>query len=86
MLGGTAASPGEPVVIVSSTSPHWLLIELLDAAGGPVPGASYRVQLVSGEVIEGRLDRQGRVRIEGVDPGSCIVTFPEWDTSAWESA
>jgi hypothetical protein len=34
-------------------------------------------------LAEGTLDEKGFARVEGVDPGSCKVTFPNLDKSAW---
>jgi hypothetical protein len=61
----------------------WLLIELRDHEGNPAKGAKYRVELPDGSVIEGTLDENGRAGVEGIDPGSCTVTFPEFAEEAW---
>ena len=61
----------------------WLLIELRDHEGNPAKGAKYRVELPDGFVIEGTLDDNGRAGVEGIDPGSCTVTFPDFAGEAW---
>jgi len=62
----------------------WIDIELADETGQPVPGEAYRVTLPDGSTLaEGTLDERGRARIEGIDPGSCQVTFPRLDQTAW---
>ena len=52
----------------------------------PVPGEVYRVTLPDGKVAEGTLDEKGFARVEGIDPGTCKVTFPNLDQEAWEKA
>ena len=32
----------------------------------------------------GTLDGDGFARVEGFDPGECMVTFPNLDKEAWE--
>jgi hypothetical protein len=88
--GGSAASsgqpPGKPVVVVDPNKAGWLLIELLDESGAPVVGEPFRVKLPNGKTVEGNLDEQGAVRIEGVDEAKCKVSFPQRDDAGWQSA
>lgn len=64
----------------------WIEIELLDADGEPVPGEPYKVTLPDGSTVaEGTLDAKGFARVDGIDPGTCKVTFPARDQSCWES-
>jgi len=62
----------------------WVEIELVDEDSQPVPGEKYQIQLPDGSVAEGTLDHKGYARVEGIDPGSCKVTFPNLDKEAWE--
>ena len=62
----------------------WIEIKLIDHHDKPVAGARYRVELPGGAVDSGTLDHEGFVRIEGIDPGTCKVTFPDLDGAAWE--
>jgi hypothetical protein len=78
-----ARPPGPPVIVASRDKPSWVAIELVDEAGKPVPGEPFRVTLPDGSPIEGLLDKRGTVRIEGIDPGTCKVTFPERDAKGW---
>jgi hypothetical protein len=57
---------------------------LTDEHGKVVPGEPYRLVLPDGQTLaEGTLDEKGFARVEGVDAGSCKVTFPNLDKSAW---
>ena len=63
---------------------HWIEIKLTDEQGKPVPGEPYRVVLPDGQTaVEGTLDEKGMARVEGIDSGTCTVTFPNRDKSAW---
>jgi hypothetical protein len=50
----------------------------------PIPGIPYRILLTDGTTKEGILDREGSARVDDIDPGTCVVTFPELDQDAWE--
>lgn len=66
---------------------HTLEIVLIGEDDGPIPGQPFRVELPGGEVVEGRLNGQGRAMLTGIEqPGSCTITFPELDEGAWEPA
>src|SRR2546421_6021647 len=55
---------------------HWIEIELLDHKDKPVAGEPYRIVLADGTTAaEGTLDEKGFARVDGIDPGSCTVTF-----------
>jgi type VI secretion system secreted protein VgrG len=65
---------------------HWIEIELVDENGKPVPGEEYKVTLPDGSTVaSGTLDGKGKARVEGIDPGSCKVTFPNLDKDSWKS-
>ena len=66
----------------------WIEIVLVDEedSSRPLAFAKYRVELPNGSPREGLLDARGRARIEGIDPGTCHVTFPDLDASAWRRA
>lgn len=72
----------EPEVLAT----HTLELQLVDAAGEPVAGETYRVELPDGDVIEGRLDARGAALLTGiVGSGTCRVNFPKWDKDAWKA-
>jgi hypothetical protein len=57
----------------------------VDDAGMPVPGEQYRITLPDGSTLaEGTLNEKGCARIDGIDPGSCKVTFPKLHKDAWK--
>jgi type VI secretion system secreted protein VgrG len=64
----------------------WIEIELVDEAGEPVPGEKYELTLPDGTKTGGTLDSKGLARVEGIDPGTCQVTFPNLDKDAWKPA
>ena len=66
--------------------PAFLAIELVDANGKPVANARYRVTATDGTVKEGKLDADGKARVEPIPPGLCRVAFPTLDSGAWDAA
>jgi type VI secretion system secreted protein VgrG len=65
----------------------WIEIKLVDEEGDPVPGEPYSITLPDGQTVAaGTLDEKGFARIEGIDPGTCQITFPQRDTEAWKNA
>ena len=65
----------------------WIEIVMVDEDKKPVPGQKYRITLPDGETVaEGTLDDKGFARVDGIDPGTCKITFPELDKEAWEPA
>ncbi len=79
--GGASGAAGSSVAEETTTTE----IELLDDGDPPKPlaGARYRIELESGEVVEGTLDDQGKARIDGVPEGSGTITFPDIDEGQW---
>lgn len=63
---------------------HWIEIELLDDDRKPVANERYFVELPDGTQRSGRTDGQGRARVDGVDPGSAKVSFPDLDKKMYE--
>lgn len=62
----------------------WIEIELVDEEDDPVPGEKYKITLPDDSVAEGTLDNNGFARVDGINPGTCKVTFPKLDKDAWE--
>lgn len=57
----------------------WIEVKLVDREGKPVAGEKYRITLPDGSVDEGTLGGDGSVRIDGIDPGTCKIAFPDVD-------
>ena len=78
-----SCSNNPPKVIVSKEKKHWIEIALIDEKGSPVVGQHYKIRLPSGQELTGALDSRGSARVEGIDPGTCKVSFPDLDRRAW---
>jgi hypothetical protein len=76
------ALPGTRMVLPCKAT--WIEVHLVDADKRSVPGQSYRIQLPDSSITQGVLDEQGKVRIEGIMPGQCLVCFPEIDATEWQ--
>jgi hypothetical protein len=66
----------------------WIEIELVyESNGKPVPGVAFEITLPDGETVaSGSLDDNGLARVEGIEPGSSKISFPDLDKEAWEDA
>ncbi len=69
--------PKEPVTT-------WIEIALLGEDGSPIGGEKYRLKLPNGRVVDGVLPSSGKVRVDGIPPGDCSVSFPDLDMDAWD--
>lgn len=58
---------------------HYIEIVLTDDEGKPVPNAAYFIELPDGSTKSGRTDANGFARVDGVDPGTAKISFPEFD-------
>jgi hypothetical protein len=63
---------------------HFIEIELVDDEGKAVANESYVIELPDGSKRTGRTDGEGRARIDGVDPGTAKVSFPDLDKSGYK--
>jgi type VI secretion system secreted protein VgrG len=83
--GSTPMPPFKPAADDPQKKPHWIAIKLVDTENKPVPGEQYKITLPDGQTIaEGTLDEKGYARVDGIDPGTCKVTFPNLDASVWQ--
>jgi uncharacterized Zn-binding protein involved in type VI secretion len=69
---------------VSPTKTAWVEITLEDQNGQPVAGEPYKIKLPDGSTVKGTLDDKGFARVDGIDPGTCQITFPKIDTHYWK--
>jgi hypothetical protein len=77
-------SPKKPPITPKELT--WVEIQLVDAAGKPVPGMAYEIKLPDGSIQSGKLDALGKARREEIIPGQCEVRFPELDGGDWKPA
>ncbi|HEY0077401.1 MAG TPA: hypothetical protein VGB73_02065 [Pyrinomonadaceae bacterium] len=64
----------------------WIEIELLNEKNQPVPNERYRIEMPDGSTEDGFLDDLGRARFDGIDQGTCKVSFPDIDAREWKQA
>jgi len=70
---------GAPVIVVDPTKLGWVELELVNARGEQVPGAAFELTDSEGGTVRDRLGDAGRIRVEGLPPGTCTVRFPDHD-------
>lgn len=78
------APPAPSVLVADATKPDWVVISLVSPDGTPVPGEAFEVHCADGAKVTGKLDTNGKVRVEGIAPGNCKVTFPDRDGREWK--
>lgn len=82
--------PAKPLIprvgIAPLVKKTWIEIVLVDDEGSPVANARYRLELPDGSAKLGALNRNGHAFINGIDPGTCKVTFPDFDGQEWKTA
>lgn len=64
----------------------WIEIILVDEEGHRVPGKKYQITMPDQSVKVGTLDAKGFARVDGIDPGTCHVTFPGLVDDSWSRA
>ena len=62
----------------------WIEFRLVNQQGDPVPGAKFRVKITDGSEREGVTDSEGSVHIPGIDPGTCEISFLDYDAKEWK--
>jgi type VI secretion system secreted protein VgrG len=68
---------------VSPNKTSWIEIALVDQDGQPVSGEQYQITLPDGSTMSGTTDGDGMARVDGIDPGTCQITFPNIDKNYW---
>jgi hypothetical protein len=81
--GSGAAGSGAAAGSSSDTKKTWVEIQLLDPDGKPVPNEPYKITAPDGTASEGCTDSNGVARVDGIDPGTCKITFTALDQQAW---
>ena len=81
--GSTLVKPYKP----DQAKKGWIEIVLVDEDNNPVPGEHYQITLPDGATVaDGTLDDKGFARVDGIDSGTCQITFPDLDQDAWDKA
>jgi hypothetical protein len=62
----------------------FIAVQLVGEDNSPVPGERYVIELPDGTSREGTLDDAGKAIVDGIDPGTCTIRFPDMDKDAWE--
>lgn len=57
--------------------------QLLDPEGHPVPNEPFVIRKPDGSEQSGATDGEGKARVEGIDPGTAHVQFPNRHNNAW---
>ncbi len=53
----------------------WIDFRLVDKKGNPIANMRYRLEDTEGRTLEGTTDSDGCAGEDGIDPGSCKITF-----------
>ena len=85
----SGASPGvaprAPTNEQRNEKKTFVAIELVDADGKPVPFRRYRIEIPDHSTQSGMLDDRGRALVDGIDPGTCRVTFSDFHPDNWRA-
>ncbi len=88
--GGKGQSKEDPPSVrpPSEDKKTFVAISLVtdDADQKPVPFKRYKITLPDSTVREGMLDQNGQAVVKDIDPGTCKVTFPDFDAADWKAA
>jgi hypothetical protein len=72
-----------PLGRAPDTKLTWIEVVMVDENEKPMSGIRYKMTITDGSLREGTLDSNGSVRINGIDPGTCQLTFPDLDAREW---
>jgi hypothetical protein len=78
------AAKEEQATAPGADEKHFIEIELVDDEGKPVANERWFVELPDGSTKSGSTDANGYARIDGVDPGTAKISFPDMDKTAYE--
>ena len=84
LLGGSNESKKTDPPPRPQREKTWVEFQLVNRKGQPVAGARYRLKITDGSIREGKLNEKGSVRVPGIDPGVCEITFLEYDAREWK--
>ena len=64
----------------------WIEVLLVDDDGQPIVNEPYVIEDPAGRIWQGTTNLSGMTRIEGIDPGSCKISFPSIPAQDWKRA
>lgn len=82
----TIGAPANPTGKKDPTKTSWIEVQLVDESSKGIAGQTFIVTAPDGCDYSGTTDEQGVGRVDGIDPGSSDITFPDLDKDAWEPA
>ncbi|MEZ4301001.1 MAG: hypothetical protein R3B70_39060 [Polyangiaceae bacterium] len=77
---GPGPAPGPEKTFVA------IMLQTDEPTPKPVPFKRYKIELPDHTAREGMLDERGCARVDGIDPGTCKVSFPDFDGDDWQAA
>jgi hypothetical protein len=80
------ASPDSEPLGPESAPTAWIVIELVDDDGNPVPNVDYKIKCDDGRVRTGTTNWEGKAREDGLNDGNCKVSFPGLNGPDWKKA
>ena len=85
---GQPQDDGSPPPVVRPCTACWIEVELRDEEENPVANEPYWIKLADGTLREGRLNKDGFVRLDKIPCGVCTVRFPKYDAAdvQWQMA
>ena len=69
--------------MIDKDKKSWVEIVLIDVEGEPIADEQYEVILPDGTKLLGETNDEGKARFEGIDIGTCKVTFPNRKAKDW---
>jgi hypothetical protein len=82
----TSGRPPTSAAPVPAKPTTWIGVRLMGADDRPIANERYRITAPDGAIREGRLDDAGEIVLDGIDPGTCRVSFPDLDAREWDAA
>jgi hypothetical protein len=77
------SSPGTQMTTPCPPDATWIEVQLVDQDQNPVPGEKYHIKLPDSSIMEGALDKDGKVRFDNITAGQAEITFPDIDAREW---
>ena len=56
----------------------WIAFQLLDEENKPIPNAPYKLRHNNVVIKDDKLDKDGYLKLDDIEPGEYDISFPEW--------